>query len=73
VKQLFEDGIIVKSDFAWNSPLLIVPKRWAQTGKNGAWWSIFANGMRIMLGMLTPYLTSLKYCNGFSLTGGGVV
>jgi len=27
VKQLLEDGIIVKSDSPWNSPLLVVPKK----------------------------------------------
>jgi len=32
VKQLLEDGIIVKSDSPWNSPLLVVPKK---TGPDG--------------------------------------
>jgi hypothetical protein len=32
VKQLLEDGIIVKSNSPWNSPLLVVPKR---TGPDG--------------------------------------
>jgi len=27
VKQLLEEGIIVKSDSAWNSPILVVPKK----------------------------------------------
>jgi hypothetical protein len=33
VKQLFEDGIIQKSDYAWNSPLLVVPKMSGPDGK----------------------------------------
>jgi len=33
VKQLLEDGIIAKSDSAWNSPLLVVPKKLGPDGK----------------------------------------
>jgi len=33
VKQLLEDGIIAKSDSAWNSPLLVVPKKVGPDGK----------------------------------------
>ena len=33
VKQLVEDGIITESDYPWNSPLLIVPKRAGPDGK----------------------------------------
>jgi hypothetical protein len=33
VKQLREDGIIVKSDSPWNSPLLVVPKKLGPDGK----------------------------------------
>ena len=33
VKQLLEDGIITKSDSAWNSPLLVVPKKVGPGGK----------------------------------------
>jgi hypothetical protein len=33
VEQLLEDGIIAKSDSAWNSPLLVVPKNVGPDGK----------------------------------------
>ena len=33
VKQLLEEGIIVKSDSPWNSPLLVVPKKKGPTEK----------------------------------------
>jgi len=33
VKQLIEDGIIVKSYSPWNSPLLVVPKNEGPDGK----------------------------------------
>jgi hypothetical protein len=33
VKQLLEEGIIVKSDSAWNSPILVVPKKTGPDGK----------------------------------------
>jgi hypothetical protein len=33
VKQLLQDGIIAKSDFLWNSPLLVVPKKVGPDGK----------------------------------------
>ena len=33
VKKLVEDGIITKSDFLWNSPLLIVPKKAGLDGR----------------------------------------
>ena len=33
MKQLLEDGIIAKSDFPWNSPLLVVPKKVGPDGK----------------------------------------
>ena len=39
VKQLLEEGIIVKSESSWNSPLLVVPKKTGHDGKEiGAWW-----------------------------------
>ena len=33
VKQLLEDGIIAKSESAWNRPLLVVPKKVGPDGK----------------------------------------
>jgi len=62
VKQLLEEGIIVKSDSARNSPILVVPKKAGPDG-NKKWRMVvdFRKLNEKLLGMPTSYLTLLKY------------
>ena len=61
VKQLLEEGITAKSDSAWKSPLLVVPKKVGPDGKRK--WHLVVDFRKLdeKTGMLTPYLISLKY------------
>jgi len=61
VKQLLEDWIKAKSDSAWNN-LLVVPKKVGPDGKRK--WRLVVDFRKLnekTIGMLTPYLISLKY------------
>ena len=60
--KLLEDGIIAKSDSSWKSPLLVIPKKVDPDGKRK--WRLvvdFRNLNEKTVGMLNPYLISLKY------------
>jgi len=62
VKQLLEDGIIVKSDSPWNSPLLVVPKKTGPDGERK--WRMVVDFRKLkekLLGTSTPYRTLQKY------------
>jgi hypothetical protein len=63
VKQLLEDGIIVKSDSPWNSPLLVVPRKKGPDGEQK--WRMVVDFRKLneknYWGCLPPYSTLLKY------------